>query len=56
MKIEPNKPKLYRNCFIVGAAIQAPRLYAWRSKGIIYDCLSGRELKRLDFLKHSVFT
>ena len=54
MKIETTKPKLYKNCFIVGVAIEAPRLYGWRAGGIIYD-LSGRELKRVNSLRHSVF-
>jgi len=54
MKIETTKPKLYRNCFIVGVAIEAPRLYGWRARAIVYD-LSGRELKRLNRLRHSVF-
>lgn len=53
MKIETTKPKLYKNCFIVGVAIEAPRLYGWRAGGIIYD-LSGRELKRVNSLRHSV--
>jgi hypothetical protein len=54
MKIEATKPKLDRNCFIVGVAIEAPRLYGWRARGIIYD-LAGREPKGVNRLRHSIF-
>ena len=55
MKIETTRPKAYKIYIIVGVATEAPRLKAWRSKGIIYSRNSGKELKRLDALKKSVF-
>jgi hypothetical protein len=55
VKIETTKPKCYKSCFIVGVVIEAPRLYGWRAQGIIY-ALSGQELKRVNYLRHSVFT
>ena len=47
MKIEITMPKLYKNCMIVGVAIEAPRLKGWKLKGIIYS-KSGRQLKQLE--------
>ena len=53
MKIEITMPKLYKNCMIVGVAIEAPRLKGWKLKGIIYS-KSGKELKQLE-QKQSTF-
>ena len=53
MKIEITMPKLYKNCMIVGVAIEAPRLKGWKLKGIIYS-KSGRQLKQLE-VKQSTF-
>ena len=42
MKIETTRPKAYKSYIIVGVAIEAPRLKAWRSRGIIYSGNSGK--------------
>jgi len=55
MKIETTKPKRYEDYMIVGLAIEAPILKAWKSNGIIYNRNSRKELKRLDTLKQAVF-
>jgi hypothetical protein len=47
MKIKRTKPKLYKNYFIVGEAIEAPILKGWRFRGIIYS-KSRKELKKLE--------
>src|SRR5215204_3421077 len=52
MKIERTKPKLYKNYFIVGEAIEAPILKGWRFRGIIYS-KSRKELKKLES-KHAM--
>jgi hypothetical protein len=47
MKIETTRPKRHKNYFMVGVAIEAPRLKAWKFKAMIYTNL-GKELKQLE--------
>jgi len=47
MRIEETKPRHYKNYIIVGVAIEAPRLKAWKLRGIVYS-KSRKELKRLE--------
>ena len=54
MKIEITMPKLYKNCMIVGVAIEAPRLRGWKLKGLIYS-KSGKLVKQME-LKQSTFS
>jgi hypothetical protein len=54
MKIERTKPKLYKNYFIVGEAIEAPILKGWRFRGIIYS-KSRKELKKLELKQATVW-
>jgi hypothetical protein len=54
MKIERTKPKPYRNYLIVGEAIEAPRLYGWRFRGIVYN-KSRKELKKLKIKQATVW-
>jgi hypothetical protein len=53
MRIEETRPRRYKNYIIVGVAIEAPRLKAWKLRGIVYSN-SRKELKRLE-LKQASF-
>src|SRR5262245_13545251 len=54
MKIERTNPKLYKNYFIVGEAIEAPILKGWRFRGIIYS-KSRKKLKKLELKQSTVW-
>ena len=47
MRIDETKPRHYKNYIIVGVAIEAPRVKAWKLRGIVYS-KSRKELKRLE--------
>jgi hypothetical protein len=53
MKIATTRPKPYKGYMIVGVAIEAPALKAWKFRGIVYARNSRKELKRLNYLKQS---
>jgi hypothetical protein len=54
MNIKRTKPRLYKNYFIVGEAIEAPILKGWKYRGIIYT-KSRKELKKLHLRKATVW-
>lgn len=47
MQIEITMPKLYKGYLIVGVAVEAPRLKAWKLRAIILS-ISGRQLIQLE--------